>query len=108
MLLSLGQEFHRVLFVLDEHLPVFPVEEDYLSGVKRRVTLARLIDKEDHRFVMLGAGHRAQLLVTGPVFTDKGSRKFTLRKGMNDGGCAVQSRESNSAFCCTSNFVISY
>ena len=32
----------------DEELSIFPVESDYMAGVKDRVSLAREIDKEEH------------------------------------------------------------
>jgi len=35
-------------FPPDEELPIFPVESDYMAGVKARVNLARQIDKEEH------------------------------------------------------------
>ena len=38
-------------FYLDDHLPVFPTEVDYLAGIKPRVMLARHIDKEEHKLV---------------------------------------------------------
>ena len=34
---------------LDEDLPTFPVELDYLKGVKERVILATSIDKQEHQ-----------------------------------------------------------
>ena len=39
------------IFYLDDHLPVFPTEVDYLAGIKPRVMLARQIDKEEHKLV---------------------------------------------------------
>ena len=34
----------------DDELPMFPVESDFMAGVKYRVDLAREIDKEEHRY----------------------------------------------------------
>ena len=36
----------------DDELPMFPVESDFMAGVKYRVNLAREIDKEEHRWVV--------------------------------------------------------
>ena len=33
----------------DDDLPLFPVQQNYMSGVKARVNLARDIDKKEHR-----------------------------------------------------------
>ena len=41
----------KLFFNLDDHLPVFPTEVDYLAGIKPRVALARQVDKEEHKLV---------------------------------------------------------
>ena len=53
-----NQYYKRIVRTLnrDEHLPVFPVEEDYLRGIKPRVALARHIDKEEHRYSAIKLG----------------------------------------------------
>ncbi|KAK2189291.1 hypothetical protein NP493_109g00000 [Ridgeia piscesae] len=44
------KNYRKIVLALnrDEELPIFPVESDYMAGVKARVNLARQIDKEEH------------------------------------------------------------